>query len=421
MKRILIYMDIIKYGEYDIFDRTSAEEWVKLIKNYYQGNCFNVGNKLWFQGIISEISSAENEISYWNPTMTADEINAEYDLIIAPMANIFSIGYISLMERIAGVFSLFKIPVFVIACGVQADSYDDLTNLCEAIREPATKLIKSVYNTGGEFALRGYFTKEFFDKLGFHSAVVTGCPSMFQMGRDFVNKINWYKKVEKEEFKPAVNGVLGNHYKCINKYSSAEFFDQDKYFHILNDQEYGKNIKELCRIYGYHELEIIAKKKVKLFPDMNSWMLYLKRNGFNFSYGERIHGNIMAILSGIPAVVNVCDSRTQEMAEFFHIPFVLFERTNKKDIYELYLEADYSEFVKNYAKKYDGFEKFLSQCNITDSINNKNTFWSERHLNDFCLNEQFLNELDYKMRKTGALLRAYCILVEVYRKLRGIN
>lgn len=62
-------------------------------------------------------------------------------------------------------FLRFKIPVYVIACGVQAGSYDELESLCDSIREPATRFISTIYRTGGEFALRGYFTKEFLTDL----------------------------------------------------------------------------------------------------------------------------------------------------------------------------------------------------------------------------------------------------------------
>ena len=42
-----------------------------------------------------------------------------------------------------------KIPVFVIACGVQAKSYDEIDELVNSTKEPAIEFIKSVYNTEG--------------------------------------------------------------------------------------------------------------------------------------------------------------------------------------------------------------------------------------------------------------------------------
>lgn len=67
------------------------------------------------------------------------------------------------MERHIELFGSIKIPIYVIACGVQARSYDELPYLIEEIGYISKKFIRSVYQTGGEFCLRGYFTKEFFD------------------------------------------------------------------------------------------------------------------------------------------------------------------------------------------------------------------------------------------------------------------
>lgn len=115
--------------------------------------------------------------------MTPAYINAEFDYIVLPMANVFYIQCVPALKRLAEIFQKITVPTYVIACRVQADSFDHLDELIESIKEPASNFIKSIYATGGEFALRGYFTKEFFDRLGFRSAVVTGCPFMYQMGR----------------------------------------------------------------------------------------------------------------------------------------------------------------------------------------------------------------------------------------------
>lgn len=126
MNRILIYIDLIPHGEYDIFQATDPTKMKELIPLIYGGACPNFGNRLWFQAIISEITTEDNLIEYWDATKSFDEINSGYDMVIAPMANVFSIGFKSLLEKLAQNFEKIKIPIYVIACGVQADSYDDL-------------------------------------------------------------------------------------------------------------------------------------------------------------------------------------------------------------------------------------------------------------------------------------------------------
>ena len=137
--------------------------------------------------------------------MDFDHINENYDMVICPQANLFNKYFNKTILSFISVFKNIKIPVYMIACGAQADSYDKLDELVEKIGDVTKELIETVYSTGGEFALRGNFTKEFFDRLGENTAVVTGCPSIYQMGRDlYVSN----KKVGKEEFKPLFNGNL---------------------------------------------------------------------------------------------------------------------------------------------------------------------------------------------------------------------
>jgi hypothetical protein len=92
------------------------------------------------------------------------------------------------------------------------------------------RFIKSIYATGGEFCLRGYYSKEFFDKLGFHDAVVTGCPSLFQRGKDL--KVE-YEKITKDQLKPALNGDFELCKKPLKDYYSGAYFDQGKFYPVL--------------------------------------------------------------------------------------------------------------------------------------------------------------------------------------------
>lgn len=58
-------------------------------------------------------------------------------------------------------FEKIKIPVFIISCGVQADSYEDLNDLVKSTGNVSKRFISTIYKTGGQFALRGWFTAEF--------------------------------------------------------------------------------------------------------------------------------------------------------------------------------------------------------------------------------------------------------------------
>lgn len=274
MKKILIHMDISKHGEYDIFSTPDRALFYQHVQNIRTGDCPNTGNKLWFQAIISEISTGENQLEYLERNMTSDYINTTYDMVVAPMANIFSADYADMLDKLADKFSQIKIPVYVIACGVQAGSYDELESLCDSIREPATRFISTIYRTGGEFALRGYFTKEFFDRLGFKSAVVTGCPSLYQMGRNLTVTIPKSRK-DKADFKPLFNGDFPKMWEQMKKYPQSEYSDQHLYYNLLYNRSYVDyseieycDVKKMVKEFVLPAVELLAQNRINLFIDM---------------------------------------------------------------------------------------------------------------------------------------------------------
>ena len=160
MKRILIYRNINE-NEYAIYDKTNYENLNDVIQSERKGNCPNYGNKVWFQALISELTTSEVEYEFWNEKMGFEYINSNFDCMIKPCANIFSTSFADRLDEVADFFAKIKIPIFIIACGIQLDKYQDMDNVINAIRKPATKFIDAVYATGGEFALRGNITKEF--------------------------------------------------------------------------------------------------------------------------------------------------------------------------------------------------------------------------------------------------------------------
>jgi hypothetical protein len=341
----------------------------------------NIGNKLFIQGAIQYLTKPDifYDIRFDLPP---EIINQEYDLVVFPQANILGIHATNDLIQFYNLFNQIKIPVFVLGIGAQAYSYDDIHTLCKVIKKSATKFIGSIYDTGGEFSLRGYFTKEIFDKLGFKSAVVTGCPSFYQMGRNLtIDNI----KVDKDKFKPVLNGQSSmlrqpKFSQYFDSYINSDFVCQDHFYKIFREFEYKnngllstKNILKLSRKYSLTALDLICKNKLKLFSDVQSWFKFLKDGEYNFFFGQRIHGNIASMLNEIPAVVWTVDSRTRELAEFFDIPY-LSEIPGNKSLYDIYLEADYSKFNNTFKSKFDNFERFLVEHGISYDIDDKQEF-----------------------------------------------
>jgi len=401
--KILIWGELKKGGPYDIFRRLDYQVIYQELLDNYHANGINIGNKVWIQGLISELSTPENEIFFYNPKESWDEINSKYDKIVYSAANMFSPRYVSLIEQVSDLFRNSKIPVYVIAIGAQADSYDCMDLLVSSTKESVTKFVDSIYTTGGEIACRGFFTKEYLDCVVSNTAVVTGCPSLFQNGRDL--KIT----LSDEKNKVILNGNAP--IKDLLDNNNYIYVDQEAFLgftYDMTDYNMLKYLSYMTYRFGEKITRHFVEGRIKIFWDMPEWRQFIKDNGFNFSAGSRIHGSIMSILSGIPAVIYPLDSRVREMAEFYNIPLL----GSIDDYYRLDTvkqKISYDKFNSEYPKLYDEYEKFLQDCGLVKKINTNNMFWNR----ELPQNREQINDRIEKMRTR---LESFNIFDKIYLK-----
>lgn len=428
MARVLIWNRIHQGSELDIFTPTNYENLYHHVNTAWNGRPQNWGNRIWFQGIYSALDTGENQYDFWDGIVDAEKINSVYDFIILSMANIFNPEYAEGMRNYAEMFAKIRIPIYVIACGVQANSYDDLPRIIDAIGADASLFIKSVYKTGGEFALRGYFTKEFFDHLGFSSAVVTGCPSLFQLGPEFQVPMD---KVEHSQIKPVFNGFPTSVSQLLKAYPESVFIDQCDYFQLIYNPDFLKHVDYQFELmfennYGVTSAQLMAEGRLQMIADMNDWWQYLRHGNFNYSFGSRIHGTIMALLSGMPATILTIDSRTREMAEFFDLPMCPHNTNDvisHEKFLELYDQADYTAFNHSFHQKFDAYERFLSEHGIVSFVNCNNRFFgssgSTKYLDAIENRKDAFREFSKKLDRDRYVLKVLNEIRKIKNQLKG--
>jgi polysaccharide pyruvyl transferase WcaK-like protein len=112
------------------------------------------------------------------------------------------------------------------------------------------------------------------------------------------------------------------------------------------------------------------KKNCKVFFSVEEWASYIKTK--DFSVGTRFHGNLIALLNGVPAVIFVHDSRTTEMCNFMKIPHFGLDSRLLENIPKLYQDVSYDEFSRNYSQLYQSYCSFLTENrvphNLTQSV-----------------------------------------------------
>ena len=424
MRRILIGRSIGPDGEFDLHGVLDPAGVCQTLRSNPVN--INSGNNLWFQGLVSTLLTPESHVEFLTRDMSVEYINDHFDAVVKPHANVFAPRFVGIMEDHVRAWKGLKIPMYIVACGAQADSYDRLDELAERIRTPACRFMDSVYATGGEFALRGHFTKAFFDRLGYPTAEVTGCPSLYQCGRDLRIHV---EKVPRAAFRPVVNGRLDLVEPLLREDGAVPFIDQGDFLRLLHDpafrNEHDLGVRDMVGLLEHHgavALRMMRAGRVHHFHAMPEWRNFLMDHRFSFSFGSRMHGNIMAILAGIPAVICACDARTRELAEFHGIPLVPKGVYDRDRLYELYARTDYGAFNRGFAARYDRYEDFLVRHRLAERINPTSAFFaSERRRPDAPpVNRAFIGEINDKLDRLGPLYRAVGWAVGMKRRLGRI-
>ncbi|AMA46232.1 hypothetical protein APT63_11690 [Pseudomonas sp. 22-AL-CL-001] len=88
------------------------------------------------------------------------------------------------------------------------------------------------------------------------------------------------------------------------------------------DNEYKNKLRTYLRLnLDGPQLEHWIRKYFIAFFNIPAWMEYLRR--FDFVVGARIHGVMLAIQAGVPALCVAYDSRIRELCEKSKIPYVM--------------------------------------------------------------------------------------------------
>ncbi len=237
-------------------------------------------------------------------------------------------------------------PVVPISVGVQAS---DLKYNFKFTKE-AVKVLKNMEERA-VLGVRGDYTAEVLNAHGIKNIQVIGCPSVFYNLDDF--------KIEKKKLEN-INTVT-SFYSTTGKYFYKEPFEIE-YLNYLADNKFTliRQVRGDNNRIADYSLKFVDNR---LFFDAAEWMDFVK--GFDFSFGARFHGNVMSVISGLPALFIEVDSRTSEMCRYFKFPTINIESFNPhlsvKDYYDL---ADYTEFNSIYPIRLRNFREFCNQNNI---------------------------------------------------------
>jgi hypothetical protein len=257
------------------------------------------------------------------------------------------------------------------------------------MRAAPQRLQKRVAERSATIGVRGEYTASVLEHLGITNVTLTGCPSLY-MTLEPELKIH-KRDLDEGSLRVAVNGSNNVIRHSFAPSSAADVERQlletavrDNYSYVLQNEfpeidivlgratpeEAAQGSGSLQRIgsqMSSSAYNTFLQKNGRVFFSVDEWDHFIRR--MDFSIGTRFHGNMIALLSGVPALIIPHDTRTLEMSRLMKIPHVRVDEIGHIDIARLYDSTDYSEFARNYSKLYQDYIRFLELNNVAHRLN----------------------------------------------------
>lgn len=300
-----------------------------------------------------------------------DALHDNCDMIVIPASNFFN-EYID-YSRIINILEKTSLPIVTVGLGAQAKSFNENIK----IKKENRRFFEILADRCETIGVRGYFTAECLNNIGIKNVDVIGCPTYFFNARPsykIIKKplidesniaINFERKKELNHLVKlaisldvpiiAQNELFELGFKKYREESRKKLINHphfDVYRHLPYDPE---------KIYDY------INRKIEIFYDIDRWMNRMKR--FDFVVGPRLHGNMIALQSGVPALWIQHDSRTTEVTDFLQLPAIhISELKEFRSFAELYNHLEYDKFNKAYSPLYENYVRFLEKNNVPHNM-----------------------------------------------------
>ncbi len=355
----------------------------KLSKKKYQNLANNLGNDVFNLYTIKplalyDVHDFENSEYLQNP---------DNNYVLLP-ANVIANQWVDVCKWWNDFLKKSRFRLTVASIGAQVPlNYISPENFAKDLCDEVKKFVYEIADRSISIGVRGEYTGDVLKALGIKNVDVIGCPSWFVNG---INQVDVVKKDWSYDFKVSCfssgSWLKGKQYliKEALKYTDPKFIIQQEYdiipYYFLNNDiyiyirryfrnlDYFRAAKILKDEYGISMKDQFFNSKVRklfeFFLDVDEWSRFAKTR--DLAFGTRIHGAIVHLKQGVPTLLFVHDMRLLEIAEFFKIPYIRWDKIDitKLDIRELYEKTDFSEMNKAYLPLYENYKAFIHKNGI---------------------------------------------------------
>ncbi len=338
----------------------------------------NTGNLLIGNGMVKHLAYAC--LGVFKEGMSSAQIQENYDLVVIAAANFLHPKFDFRVYSEA--LETTSLPVVMAGLGAQAPSSGaEMSD----IPRGTWRLVEIAAERSVTVGVRGYYTAELLRRRGIANVRVTGCPSLYTSG-EAAMRIRRPERIDPSRV--AMNGSrnVTQHAGDVEAALKVEsmllayamgnrapfvYQNEEPEIYISQGEEVASQsalAERICGELGVPPAEFVeyARSLGKTFFSVESWFGWIRE--FDFSCGTRFHGNMAALLSGVPAVVVVHDSRTRELCEFAAIPHVGINDVDEVNPQRWYDAANYDLFEERYNVLLRKYVEFLDENKVAHTL-----------------------------------------------------
>lgn len=323
-----------------------------------------------------------------------EQINETCNAFVCPLADVFSNDFIFLVRRLTSLVQKLRIPCIVPCVGLRATEGEWSANVPD-FDETVKAFVRAILEKSSKLGVRGETTGRYLEKLGFSCGrdfVVVGCPSMYTYGEVLpFSALQPPQSFERCAF--SINHRASERdWQFIdglaNQFQESFFISQHwKIFRhfMLTNGRWTYNAVESRPVFKALLTKYAAEDRMRFFLNRKPWTDFLST--MNVSFGHRIHGALLSVLSGTPAVVVPFESRTEELARFHGIPMIssafrdFSSDMSRFSVEEIFNDLDFSLPAKLQKDNFSNWISFLH-------ANGLNTVFDHKDEED-CVNRDF--------------------------------
>jgi hypothetical protein len=338
----------------------------------------NTGNLAFHMAIKQQLGGGLPSAS-WSDDI--DKINSTGTLGVIPCAN--QLGPHLNLFNLAEKFRQVLHPLVAIGLGAQAGVRKSIPEIPKGTQNWLKAISERAISNNPNIGLRGPFTLEVLEHLNLaSSATVIGCPSLFINPAKNLGQI-----IAKNLCEPKIIAVVSGHQKWTHlakleasltnlvTITGGSYIGQSPLEMVkltrgesqkMTDEELNSCRDFCCPQMDLDEFRSWSRSHGNVFFDAHAWMEFYKK--YDFVIGARIHGVMLALQAGVPALCIAHDSRTLELCETMKIPHIeaseVYGGIARKEILKKF-KFDPDEFDSNRTNLARNYSSFLKANELT--------------------------------------------------------